>query len=155
MIALHIVAIGAHNDDLIIGAGGYLIKQKASSKITLVVMVNHYVAGESSQRNRAIHDICRSYGWNLQIFDYHDTAIPTNLAVVTRVARLLQQAGCSRLIVPAAGRHIDHGVVSLVVRQALRLARINTAVSVCDAYKGCLASFEVLDYTDVSDVFKV
>lgn len=66
-MVLNIVAVGAHNDDLIIGAGGYLIKQKPASNVTLVVMVNQYVAGESAQRNRVIDEICRSYGWNLQV----------------------------------------------------------------------------------------
>jgi LmbE family N-acetylglucosaminyl deacetylase len=100
----------------------------------------------------ALSQCIQQYGWQLSLFDFRDSDINVSAQAAIRLGTLIKRCNPNRLIVPAAGRHMDHASTYILVRQALRLTEQARSVFVCDAYKGLLPSTDFLYYHDITHV---
>jgi LmbE family N-acetylglucosaminyl deacetylase len=145
--------LAAHHDDLVIGAGGFLLGQSETEDVALIVLASEYVTGDGADRIRWITGVAEEYRWHIEVLDFRDCGIPVSLEAALRVGRLLTRLEPTRLIVPNGGRHMDHAAAFTLAQHALRFAQLEPEMLVCDAYKGSLASAEHLAYRDIGPVY--
>ncbi len=147
-----ILGIAAHHDDLVIGAGGYLINASKKEQVMIVVLVNNYLVGGTEARLGALKKCAQHYQWELSILDFRDCEITVSAGAALRIGKLVETLNPDRLIVPAPGRHMDHASTFILMKQALRLSEQPRSFFACDAYKGLLPSTEFLYYYDTTDI---
>jgi LmbE family N-acetylglucosaminyl deacetylase len=148
-----LVGLAAHHDDLVIGAGGFLLGESEHEEVALVVLASEYVTGDGADRIRWISGVAGEYRWRIEVLDFRDCAIPVTLEAALRVGRLLARLEPTRLVVPNGGRHMDHAAAFTLAQHALRFTQLEPELLVCDAYKGSLASSEHLAYRDIGEVY--
>ncbi len=122
----NILAVGAHPDDVELGALGSLIRWSKHGKITLVVVSNgeNGYAKNSEKENERVEEAKRSArACNAEIIflGLNDGSIPNNIETVSKLDRIIRDIKPDRLLVHHPDDvHQDHRNVALSTISAAR-----------------------------------
>jgi LmbE family N-acetylglucosaminyl deacetylase len=121
---MNILAIGAHPDDIEIGAGGALRRHiDHEDKVLMVVMSAGEAGGaEAKVRLKELRDSARTLGVvNVTCLEYPDRAVPANHEAIERVERAMKDFAPTRAYIPYWHEvHQDHRHTSEVAIAACR-----------------------------------
>ena len=92
---MNILAIGAHPDDIEFGCGGTLIKyRRLGHKVYLLVTTHGDQGGDGNVRAKELRRSAQIMGAaDLFIFDYHDTRLPLDKELITRIEDIIKVVG--------------------------------------------------------------
>ncbi|GAB2969384.1 PIG-L family deacetylase [Amycolatopsis acidiphila] len=120
----HVALLGAHCDDLAIGAGGSLLTLCAGRPdltVHALVLGGGGTAREDEER-AALADFCAPARLELTVLDFPDGRMPAHwLEVKEAVAALRGRLDADLVLAPHRGdRHQDHRLVAEIVPQVFR-----------------------------------
>jgi LmbE family N-acetylglucosaminyl deacetylase len=107
---MHIVAIGAHPDDVEFGCGGTLMRHiKRKDQVTFIILSRGEKGGDPDTRTREARESARKIGAGIHIFDYPDTDIPLNHDVIERIESVISRISPQRVYTHSIkDTHQDH-----------------------------------------------
>jgi LmbE family N-acetylglucosaminyl deacetylase/CheY-like chemotaxis protein len=106
----HVLAIGAHPDDVEIGAGGTLIGHRlAGDAVTILTLTNGARGGDALRRRREARAAAEVIGARLVLENLDDTRIPEGDPTVALIERLIAETSATILYTHSTNDvHQDH-----------------------------------------------
>lgn len=150
---MQILAVGAHPDDIELGAGGALAKHaKQGDKIHILVMSNGERGGSATQRIKEAKQAAKILGAsNIDVHKLPDAKITDDVETVMKIENVVNQIQPQRVYTHnSKDTHQDHRYTALASISAAR------HVPEILAYESPLAfpSFNPQIYIDITDTLK-
>jgi bacillithiol biosynthesis deacetylase BshB1 len=135
-VALDVVAVGAHPDDIEMGMGGTIARlAQAGSHVLLVSLTpgERGTHGDAASRAREAAAAAAILGCQHRILDFPDTRLEYGLEARERLMRLLREWQPRIVFAPYhtsrgshhdGAAHVDHLTAGALVRDAVKLARL-------------------------------
>jgi LmbE family N-acetylglucosaminyl deacetylase len=148
---MRILAIGAHPDDVEIGAGGFLLKTARSNHEVYIFVLTYGEAGgvDTVTREKEARDSARMIGAKeIQFGGFEDTTLTPNGDLVNSIERMVDDVKPDLVFTHSTrDEHHDHRAVGM---SAIEAARYSPNIF---AYENPLTKdFVPQHYIDISDV---
>lgn len=151
---MQILAIGAHPDDIELGAGGALAKHaKQGDKIYIIVMSSGERGGSATQRTKEAKQAAKILGAsNIEVHKLPDAKITDDVETIMKIENIVNQIHPQRVYTHSSkDTHQDHRYTALASISAARY------VPEILAYESPLTfpSFNPQVYIDITDTLKI
>jgi LmbE family N-acetylglucosaminyl deacetylase len=151
---MQILAIGAHPDDIELGAGGALAKHaKKGDKIHILVMSSGERGGSATQRTKEAKQAAKILGAsNIEVHKLPDAKITDDVETIMKIENIVNQIHPQRVYTHSSkDTHQDHRYTALASISAARYAPEILA------YESPLTfpSFNPQVYIDITDTLKI
>jgi LmbE family N-acetylglucosaminyl deacetylase len=120
---MHVVAIGAHPDDVEIGCGGALAKHiKRGDTVSILILTKGEAGGASGEvRREEAKKAAAILGAEVTVLDFPDGNIPVGKEAIDRLDQFLAKKPPQRVYIPYDREiHQDHRAVSQIALSACR-----------------------------------
>lgn len=146
---LVVLAVGAHPDDVEIGAGGALAAHHAAGDaIVILTLSGGAVGGQSGERRAESQAAAAIVGARLVHHDFPDTKIDPASGVITAIEEVIREIRPDQVYTHSANdRHQDHRAVNAAVQIAARSVQ-NVA---CFQSPSCTVEFRPDRFVDIGD----
>lgn len=146
---LVVLAVGAHPDDVEIGAGGALAAHHAAGdSLVILTLSGGAVGGESGARRAESLAAAAIVGARLVHLDFPDTRIDPASGVITAIEEVIREIHPDQIYTHSANdRHQDHRAVNEAVQIAARSVQ-NVA---CFQSPSCTVEFRPDRFVDIGD----
>lgn len=150
---MQILAVGAHPDDVELGAGGTLAKHaKRGDKIHILVMSSGERGGSASQRTKEAKQAARILGVSkIDVHNLPDAEVTDKVETVMKIENVINQIHPQRVYIHSSkDTHQDHRYTAFASISAARY------VPEILAYESPLAfpSFNPQVFTDITDTLQ-
>lgn len=124
-LGAQVLAVGAHPDDIEIGAGAALAGHVArGDQVTIVTLSRGRVGGDAEQRAAEAEEAARRLGARLVLGDLEDTRIPANGATIELIEQVVREVDPDVVYTHSAhDLHQDHRAVHEATLVAARGVR--------------------------------